>query len=243
MRLSRLFASVVSMSLLALPAAVATAGAATAAEPIPTKVYMQVSASKLLYGAPLSIQGQVVAPGPSGGEVRVPTGQARLERQLKGQTSWAVLETDPYGDTFYFSVRAVANATYRVVYSGGSYDHYDTSTGTTTTYDFAPSSASRALWVSRDLGARAVEPRPGAHYLKGNVNPGWGNKVIRLERKKCKGCAWTVYSKQRTTSTGGYRFAVGFPRSGTWFYRTSVPATTTHLKSTSGVFRAYVYRY
>lgn len=242
MRATRLLTAIVSMSLLALPGAVVTATTATAAESIPveTSVVMQVSGSKLLYNAPLEVAGNVAFKSPDGGELRVPDGEVTLERKLRGSTAWRKLGTDNADEQFFFSVRAVANAKYRVVYSGA--DYYDATTGTT--YAFAPSKSSeRAVWVARDLNATDVEPKPNKFFVKGNVNPGWGNKVIRLERKTCKKCAWKVYSKQRTTRTGGYRFPIAFPSSGEWFYRVVVPATTTHLKSTSQVFRAWVVVY
>jgi hypothetical protein len=231
------------MSLLALPGVVVTATSATAAEQIdvPTRVVMEVSASRLLYNAPFEITGQVLALAPDGSEAPVPDGTVRLERKLKGKTAWRGLGTDTVAnETYFFSVPAVANAKYRVAYLGGSYA--DLTTGNT--YVFLPSSAAaRDIWVARDLNATDVEPKPNKFFVKGNVNPGWGDKVITLERKTCKKCAWKVYSKQRTTRTGGYRFPIAFPSSGEWFYRVVVPATTTHLKSTSQVFRAWVVVY
>ena len=238
MRPARLFAALLSFSLISLPAGLVGASSASAAESIPTRVEMQASAGKLVHDTPYQIVGDVVATLPDGSDVRVPDGEAKLQRKFRGKTSWRTLATAPADETFRFSTRAVANATYRVVYSGGSVT--DETTGTA--YAFEPSQASKNLWVARDLNARDVQPTPNRYFVKGNVDPGWGRKIVKFERKTCNKCSWKVYARQRTTRTGAYRFPVDFPRPGrAWFYRVVVPKTTSHIKSTSQIFRAVTY--
>ncbi|MGE5719779.1 MAG: hypothetical protein ACM3XQ_07890, partial [Nocardioidaceae bacterium] len=78
MRPARLFAALLSFSLISLPAGLVGASSASAAESIPTRVEMQASAGQLVHDTPYQIVGDVVATLPDGSDVRVPDGEAKL---------------------------------------------------------------------------------------------------------------------------------------------------------------------
>ncbi len=230
MRFRRLLAGLLSASFLAVPTAVATAPAAAANEQLQTQVVIGPAQNRFVYNSTVWIEGEVLTQYPDGRVGQVSDGTLQLQRQLKGQTVWRTLATDDYASSFTFSTKALANATYRVVYSGGTWT--DWSTTPETVYDFAPAARSKAVGVARNLNAKPVRARTGRWFIQGNVNPGWGRKYVKLERRTCKSCAWKFYSRKLTTSTGAYRLPVSMPSgSRVWNYRVSLPATTTHLRS------------
>lgn len=230
MRFRRLLAGLLSASFLAVPTAVATAPAAAANEQLQTQVVIDPGQNRFVYNSTVWIEGDVLAQYPDGHVAPVTDGTLQLQRQLKGQTAWRTLVTEDYTSSFTFATTALANATYRVVYSGGTWT--DESATPETVYDYAPAATSKGVWVARNLNAKPVRARTGRWFIQGNVNPGWDRKYVKLERRTCKTCAWKFYSRKLTSSTGAYRLAVSMPSgSRVWNYRVSVPATTTHLRS------------
>ncbi len=238
MRPVRFLALLLSAGLLGLPALVLGAGAASATDySFPTTTILSASRSTAVYKDPLTLTGQIQVDGGTPDSTGALTdATVTLLRRWRGTTTWRKLGTAVTDSTGRYSFSQVArrNATYRVSYPG------ETRIVGTNSYTFAPSTANATLFVARDLNARDIQPRPNHFYIKGNVNPGWGHKTVFLQRKTCRSCHWKGYAKQRTTSTGGYRFPVDFPRKGAWFYRVKVPATTPYIASFSQQFRAYV---
>jgi len=238
MRLSRPLSTLVSLALVAaahvVGAAVLTSGPANAAESVPTRVTMTVSPTgKLAYNDKFSIGGSVIGRSASGRERAVPVGSATLQRQLKGSRTWTTAQVDTSaGNYSFYPVTAKANATYRVLYSGGTYSDYD----------FQPSNASRAVAVSRDLHDKAVK-RGGRLLLKGKVAPTWKNKAVVVERRLCEKprCGWKTYSKVRTNRYNRFTARISAPRGGSWFYRAKVKGTTQYVTSYIATYRAYSY--
>lgn len=114
-------------------------------------------------------------------------------------------------------------------------------TGDTVT--LAPSSATKNIFVTRKLNETTSNPAPNVYYFKGNVDPGWGNKTVYMQRKTCKTCAWKGYKSQRTTKSGAFKFRVDFPKKvgPNWYYRIKVPGGAQYITSYSWVLHVYTY--
>lgn len=146
-----------------------------------------------------------------------------LYRQLDGRSRWVRLARTTTSRTdrpkFRFDVRAKANADYRVVFRGNA--------------RFQPSRAATHVAVHRIFNAKL---RDGTGRFRGRVQPNYGNKIIYLEKRPCSTCSWHRVRSNRTGSLGYWRFKVGAPRSGRWWWRVSVPGSTAYIRSISGVF-------
>ena len=150
----------------------------------------------------------------------VPAAVVTLERRLAGEDGWTQLaneETNRNG-VYTFFTDIAGNARYRVSYQEGA---------ETVLSGEAP------LRAMRDFNAVLVEKERVA-ILKGNLNPGWDNKVVRWQKKACKSCAWRTVDKMRTGDNGSWRFAGGYPPSGqTGRFRASIDGTPEFVKSFS----------
>lgn len=147
-----------------------------------------------------------------------------LERKLVGG-EWEALTVDAVTDEegrYEFLSYIEGNARYKVVYDGDD------------VHDPAESVVVK-LMAMRDFNAVLVERR-GVAILKGNVNPGWNNKVVRWQKKTCKRCTWETLERARTGDRGGWRFRGYYPAAGKrWFYRAELDATKRFARSRSGV--------
>lgn len=245
MRLSTLLKPVAALALLVGPLSLATAPAAMAADvpTYPTQIVWKMSPPTTRYQNTFELQAQVaftpdngttwyqITPGTDEGTVT-------LQRRMAGTNTWSKIgtSTDPNNADFPGLV-ARANASYRFVYSGGSYPD-----ATTPSYNYAPStSTTENLKVARNLADYGKKAN-GKLYIKGNVNPGWAHNTVTVQRRTCSSCAWKVYSRVQTSGTGAWSAQVKAPRSGSWYYRAYVPKTTQFIQSfTNNVYRVYRY--
>jgi hypothetical protein len=237
MRSTRLLTMLVSLAMLGLPALVLTAGPASAIDYSYTSEVVIDDPGTRTYRSALVITGQVIADDGAGGGGWVDGAPVTLFRQWKGAETWTEIgstATSTVDGEFVFNQVAEKNATYKVTYAG------QTIADGPDNYIVAGSESQRSVYVARDLQATDVQ-KGNRLYLKGNVNPGWGGKVIKMQRKTCKSCPWKVYDKQRTGDNGSWKFRVGAPRNGFWYFRAQVAGTSDYLKSRSGVFRTYSY--
>ncbi|RYP84253.1 hypothetical protein EKO23_16480 [Nocardioides guangzhouensis] len=139
-----------------------------------------------------------------------------LQRQMAGSTAWRTVNTkQASGVTATITTTSVGNAIYRIVYSGG----------TSRAYAGSESGTSPRLKGSRNPGGRVVTSH-GRLYYRGDVNPGWGRKVVTIQKKSCASCAWRKYKSVRTSRNGSYSVRVGAPRRGKWFWRSTVAAAS-----------------
>ena len=173
------------------------------------------------YGSVTKIRGQVAVRTPNGPRA-VRGVDVRLYRKIDGSGTWRYLGTDRTGydlALFVFRARSVANATYRVVYRGGPL--LERSRG-----------AARVL-VYRPVASQ-MEDRSGV--FSGRVTPRYAHRKITLERRTCGSCSWQAVRSRLTGDYGRFRFDVGAPQTGRWFWRASVPASTRFMRSFSGVY-------
>jgi hypothetical protein len=165
-----------------------------------------------------------------GGNVYAKAGvQVRLLRRPTGSTQWASIGTDKTSQTtkptYAFSVVARTNSTYRVRFAG--------------TKRLQPSHADARVSVHRRVPTRLRRPQPDNLKLAGHVEPAWRHNQVRLVKRGCKSCNWHVVRRQRTSGTSHFRFSLGAPRSGSWYYRVQVPGTYRYASSVSATYRTY----
>jgi hypothetical protein len=146
-----------------------------------------------------------------------------LYRQLDGRSRWVRLRTQRTSHQaqpkFQFRVRAKANAEYRVTFKGNR--------------RFQPARDKTHVSVHRTFGPRLED---GTGRFHGRVRPRYGNKVIHLDKRRCAGCGWDRVRTKRTDGAGHWRFKVGAPDSGRWWWRVSVPGSRSYIRSYSAVF-------
>ena len=120
MRLSRLLTSLLTLTLLAGPAALVAAPAASAAETYPTEVVIELDRTKVRYADTFGIQGQVLATLADGQKYYVEYAEVQLQRMFPGKSWVAIDDTVAGADGVFdfYSVVGKQNASYRVTYQG-----------------------------------------------------------------------------------------------------------------------------
>lgn len=230
MRVTRLLTAALSVALLGLPAYAVGAGPAAAEEVGETRLLVERRPRVQVFGGDVQVAGRLDLYDGTGwsspGEGHVVT----LERRRPGQDGFvpvAEQATDADG-LVAFLVTARSNARFRLSYEPDG----------TAVVMLASRSAQVASKVMRDLGAR--EPRVGRRIVwKGNVDPGWGNRSIVLQRRTCRSCAWKDHDRTRTKRNGSWTVRVGAPAKGSWWFRTKVRRTEKFVTSYSAVLRTY----
>jgi len=127
-----------------------------------------------------------------------------------------------------FSLAATARsvATYTVKYDGGVYGVYGD-------YQFQSSSVARTIKVSRNPGAKVVKSS-GRLYFQGNVDPGWNGRYVTIQKKSYRSCSWRTYKRVVTNRYGGYQTRLYAPRTGYWYWRAYMPATSPTFVAAGG---------
>lgn len=234
MRSTRLLTMLVSLAMLGLPALVLTAGPASAIETWATRVVIDRAPAKQVYGHDVKVSGVLQAQRPTDGAWLTVDGQTlHLEQQKAGAAGFTEVDSQVSDATgaVEFVIPAKVSSKLRIRYDGGTYpDPQLTLT--------ASMSEAKKSKVMRDLGAR--EPKDGGRIVfKGNVNPGYGGKVVFLQRKTCKSCTWKAFDKTRTAGNGAWSFVVPAPRTGSWYFRAKASESTKFVTSYSPVLRTF----
>lgn len=141
-------------------------------------------------------------------------------RKLVGG-SWEHVETTTDADGHYVVTTAIeGNARYQASYAG----------------DLLTSSAESSvvrLRAMRDFNAELVRKKRKA-VLEGDLNPGWEQRAVHWERRKCKRCRWVPVDRQKSGDDGSWRFEAGYPPVGKrWVYRAWIRGTDEFVKSYS----------
>jgi hypothetical protein len=238
MRVSRRIAALLSMTLLATPAAVLAAPAAVAQEVAETQVTVRLDKKNLRFKDTFTVQGQVIASydGQSGAVESAPVS---LERRFPGKAWRTIASTtsSSYDGVYRFSgVSALRNATYRVHYAGETrtYDGVELTFSSST-------SPLRAIKVQRVFTLDSVR-KNGGIVFKGHVRPTYKGKVVQIQRRTCSSCAWKGWTKVRTNKRSRFAVSVAVPNRGTWDYRARTPKSTAFAVSTSTRYLS-VWRY
>ncbi|MCL8027328.1 hypothetical protein [Nocardioides bruguierae] len=160
-------------------------------------------------------------------------GGLTVKRRMAGTKKWTTIATSEDDAAYlYDSTKAVGNATYRVIYAGGTHP----STGEV----YAPSKSTITAKVQRNLNTSTFNTTRGIG-LKGKVVAGYKRKLIAVERKQGK--KWVLYTRTRTNAKARYRVNVAAPKkSGAKIkYRLRIPASTAYAETKSVVYTATRY--
>lgn len=151
--------------------------------------------------------------------------QVTLQRKLATEDSWKPytppepVTTNANGHYEFYSY-VEGNALYKVSFAGDATN--------------APSESSPVrLKAMRDFNAKVVEKTRYA-VLKGNINPGWGHKVVHWQKKTCKTCKWKTVGKDRAGKDGEWSFRGAYaPVGKQWYFRATLDKTKDFVKSYS----------
>lgn len=215
MRTRRLIGSLLVTVLAATTlSAVATAAPASAAVVAPTRVVMKLSKSSMEVNTKISVTGEVQGQAPDGSWGTLPygSGSAVLQFLPKGSSTWRTVQSDDQGYSFYFyPVRVTGPGTFRVAYSGGTYDsNYDG----TPEYQFTASSSDKTPKVQRKLSYKEVPGRQAG--IQGKVAPKAKLKIVVLKKV---GKKFKKFKVARTTGSGAFRIILPAPRRGNWYWK------------------------
>lgn len=146
----------------------------------------------------------------------------QLHRRLVGG-GWQTFAEDAVTDEegrYEFLSRIEGNARYRVTYAGDP--------------TYAPSQSGEVkVKAMRDFNAQ-LDKKKGYVLFKGDINPGWGNKLVRWERKTCKSCSWQKVDQQRSGDNGSWSFRGKYPPvNKKWIYRAAIDGSDLFVKSYS----------
>lgn len=105
--------------------------------------------------------------------------------------------------------------------------------------------ANAAPKPAREVGGKIVNVTQQKLAFKGKVfgarERPYARRNVELQKRTCKSCIWRVVKRDRTDRNTRYRFRVGAPREGRWYYRVAVPETKKYRKSFSDVY--YTFRF
>ncbi|HEY9566398.1 MAG TPA: hypothetical protein VIR30_21755 [Nocardioides sp.] len=228
----RLLAAVAGAAMLSpIPIAMTTT-AAEAATTVDTRVVINKTSSVYTYKTAITISGQVQGKHPENGwgPVADTAGKVALYRKVAPYSSWKWVASDSTEASFSFRTLAYANTTYRVVYTGGSTD----------SWTFPATSNWRAIKARRDSGAKIVKSSSGRLYMQGNVDPGWANKSVKIVRSNYARGTYKTYKWVTTNKYGAYKASVAAPRSGRYYYRVIIAASSpVFVQTTSPTWYTY----
>lgn len=173
-------------------------------------------------GSTAKIRGQVVA---KVGQRRGAVAGVRvtLHRKINGSDRWVRLDAGQTNHrerpSFTFRTRALANASYRVVFAGNP--------------RLQRSQSVTGLAVHRAFNARLED---GTGRFHGRVVPRYSHRTIYLEKRACANCTWRRVDTAKTADRGRYSFKVGAPRNGRYYWRLQTPRSAKYVRSYSGTF-------
>lgn len=220
---TRLLVASLGTALLGLvPIGLAGPAAHAGAVPVPTSVSGEISRSVMYYKDSFTISGSV--DDPSGNPVPdTADGTVVLERRNAGTSRWRqVAEAPDEGDFFFPDLVGLRNATYRIVYSGG--------TEGATSYE--PSGAKTSIKVARIINTRGTNPRPNVFFLKGTLKPSYKGKPVVIQRKTCNSCSWKVWKTVKTNRKSKFSARIYAKRTvGKVWYRPLVKSSTRYIKT------------
>jgi len=91
----------------------------------------------------------------------------------------------------------------------------------------------------RHVSAKIVEQQQDLTFrgeVFGSRERPYDNRITRLQKKTCRSCDWQAVRSERTNDRARFRYGVGAPRRGKWFFRAVVPPTREYRRSYSRVW-------
>lgn len=226
MIIKRLLVALVGMLMLAGVTTAVSGPAAAATYPHESRIVFAAQAKSVYtYGDSITITGQVQVSynGTWYGNDLSPSDSVTVSRRYAGTTTWTAVATVYPSDTeagkFVFTTSSAGNTAYRFSYSGNQWVEGSD------THVAAPVTADRVI-KGRHKATGWGSKSDGKIYLNGRVMPDYAFKKVVLQKRACGTCAWKDYDTFSTVRDGNYRHQVYVPRSGKWYWRVRVPATT-----------------
>jgi hypothetical protein len=220
MRTTRLVTGLVTVGLAVTGPVLLSAAPAQAATVASTVTVDPLSTTSLTYGDDIYISGHVTAP--DGNTPNTPT-TVYLQVQTPSNPTWTTVATDDSGYFFFDNVVPQTNATYKVVFPGGT-EGFGGSANTMAPAESAPI----AVTVARKVDARTKELR-----VFGKVTPDFAKKKITilqvLKHKKTK-----KYATVKTNKKGKFSFRA--PRRNKFKFVLVVPGDANY----AAVYNQYI---
>jgi hypothetical protein len=214
-----LVATAVSLVASGSPASAATATHITGSDGASwlTRSSYQTQPGVPVYGDTLSLSVNVET---DTGE-QVYDGSLTVQRQLAGQSTWTTVAS---ADSAYIykSIKAVGNASYRVVYSGSG--------------DYSPSSAGVVAKVQHKMDITGTSGRQAG--LKGKASPKYHGKIAILKKD---GKKWKKFKTIRSDKKGHFSVKLPAPRKGKFFWKLTIKSSKAFAPTTSATYYTIKY--
>jgi hypothetical protein len=213
MRTTRLVTGLVTTGLAVTGPVLLAAAPAHAVTTVPSTVTVDpLSSTALTYGDDIYISGKVT--GPDGDSPNTPT-SVFLQVSTPSNPTWTTVGTDDSGYFFFDNVTPQTNATYKVVFPGGT-EGYGGSVKTMAAGESAPI----AVTVARKVDARTKDLK-----VIGKVTPDFAKKKLKilqvLKHNKTK-----RYATVKTNKKGKFSFRA--PRKNKFKFILLVPADANY---------------
>lgn len=92
----------------------------------------------------------------------------------------------------------------------------------------------------REMHDQVFRNAKGWLVFKGDVDPGWEHRNVRVYKRLCKSCAWKLAKKVETDGGGKWRTRVYAPQNGAWYWKGVVPKAGGYGKSVTQTWRTFV---
>ncbi|MPZ00368.1 MAG: hypothetical protein GEU97_20780 [Actinophytocola sp.] len=185
-----------------------------------TEVYFTRRTSWLVFGHRALLEGQVATV-----DGALPDAPVRLLAQPHGR-SWrpiATTRTSTDSGVFRFRHKPWRTTRYRVEYAGE--------------WAYTASETEAVVKVRRKITSDLKRNADGTFAMRGHLAPKSPGKTVRLQRKTCRSCSWSVIKSTSASRDSTFRFRFSGPsRQGTWFFRAITPRDPAYLKSFGDVW-------
>jgi hypothetical protein len=91
----------------------------------------------------------------------------------------------------------------------------------------------------RDLNDRVVKNSKHWLIFKGNVDPGWNHKIVKVYKRLTKDGPFSLFKKVETDVAGRWSVRIYAPRDGYWYWKGVVPKAGGYGKSTTDIWRTF----
>lgn len=174
----------------------------------------------LVFGHRALLEGQVVTV-----DGALPDAPVRLHAKPYGK-AWrpiATTRTSTDAGVFRFTHKPWRKTRYRVEYAGE--------------WAYAASEAKATVKVRREITSELKRNADGTFTMRGALAPKSPGKTVRLQRKTCRSCSWSVIKSTSAARDSTFRFRLSGPsRRGTWYFRAITPRDPAYLRSFGDVW-------
>ncbi len=176
--------------------------------------------SWLVFGHRALLEGQVVTM-----DGALPDAPVQLFAKPYGR-SWrpiATTRTSTESGVFQFTHKPWRKTRYRVEYAGE--------------WAYTASEAEATVNVRREITSDLKRNADSTFTMRGALAPKSPGKTVRLQRKTCQSCSWSVIKSTSASRDSTFRFRFSGPsRRGTWYFRAITPRDPAYLKSFGDVW-------